>query len=127
VNDEFTDEDVARLLAWGRMLFGCFALLAPRRFERIWVGDATEGTPSHMATRGLGGRDLAIGIGILRSMEQGGRVRGWLEAGAVADASDALGTLGAWGELPKWKSALFLVLEVGAAYAGIKAAETIDA
>jgi hypothetical protein len=127
VNEEFTDEDVARLLAWGRMLLGGFALLAPRRFERMWVGDATEGTPSHMGTRGLGGRDVAIGIGILKAMEQGGRVRGWLEAGAVADASDALGTLGAWGELPKWKSALLFVLEVGAAYAGIKAAETIDA
>jgi hypothetical protein len=127
VNEEFTDEDVARLLAWGRMLLGGFALLAPRRFERMWVGDATEGTPSHMGTRGLGGRDVAIGIGILKAMEQGGRVRGWLEAGAVADASDALGTLGAWGELPKWKSALLFVLEVGAAYAGMKAAETIDA
>jgi hypothetical protein len=127
VNEEFTDEDVARLLAWGRMLLGGFALLAPRRFERMWVGDATEGTPSHMGTRGLGGRDVAIGIGILKAMEQGGRVRGWLEAGAVADASDALGTLGAWGELPKWKSALLFVLEVGAACAGMKAAETIDA
>jgi hypothetical protein len=127
VNEEFTDEDVARLLAWGRILLGGFALLAPRRFERMWVGDATEGTPSHMGTRGLGGRDVAIGIGILKAMEQGGRVRGWLEAGEVADASDALGTLGAWGELPKWKSALLFVLEVGAAYAGMKAAETIDA
>jgi hypothetical protein len=127
VNEEFTDEDVARLLAWGRLLFGGFALLAPRRFERMWVGDATEGTPSHMGTRGLGGRDVAIGIGILKAMEQGGGVRGWLEAGAVADASDALGTLGAWGELPKWKSALLFVLEVGAAYAGMKTAETIDA
>ena len=127
MNDEFTDEDVARLLAWGRMLLGVFALVAPRRFERMWVGDAMEGTPSHMATRGLGGRDVAIGIGILKSMEKGGPVRGWLEAGAVADASDALGTLGAWGELPKWKSALFLVVEAGSAYVGMKTAETIDA
>jgi hypothetical protein len=127
VSEEFTDEDVARLLAWGRILFGGFALLAPRRFERMWVGDATEGTPSHMATRGLGGRDVAIGVGILKAMEQGGRVRGWLEAGAVADASDALGTLGGWGALPKWKALTLLVLEVGAAYVGMHAAETIDA
>jgi hypothetical protein len=127
VNEEFTDEDVARLLAWGRILFGGFALLAPRRFERMWVGDATEGTPSHMATRGLGGRDVAIGVGILKAMEQGGRVRGWLEAGAVADASDALGTLGGWGALPKWKALALLVLEVGAAYVGMHTAETIDA
>ena len=127
MNDEFTDEDIARLLAWGRMLLGVFALVAPRRFERMWVGDAMEGTPSHMATRGLGGRDVAIGIGILKAMEQGGPVRGWLEAGAVADASDALGTLGAWGELPKWKSALFFAVEVGSAYVSMKAAETIDA
>jgi hypothetical protein len=126
VSEEFTDEDVARLLAWGRILFGGFALLAPRRFERMWVGDATEGTPSHMAIRGLGGRDVAIGLGILKAMEQGGRVRGWLEAGAVADASDALGTLGAWGELPKWKALPLFLLEVGAAYVGMQTAETID-
>jgi hypothetical protein len=126
MNDELTDEDVARLLAWGRLLLGAFALLAPRRFERMWVGDATQGTPSHMGTRGLGGRDVAIGIGTLKAMEQGGRVRGWLEAGAISDASDALGTLGGWGELPKWKSAVFLALEVGAAYVGLRAAETID-
>jgi hypothetical protein len=127
VDDEFTDEDVARLLAWGRILIGSFALVAPRRFERMWIGDATEGTPSHMATRGLGGRDVAIGIGILKTMENGGPVRGWLEAGAVADASDALGTLSAWGALPKWKALSFLVLEVGAAYVGMQTAETIDA
>jgi hypothetical protein len=127
VNDELTDEDIARLLAWVRILFGGFAVLAPRRFERMWMGDATEGTPSHMATRGIGGRDLAIGFGILRAMEQGGPVRGWLEAGAVSDASDALGTLGAWGEIPKWKSVLFFAMELGAAYVGMQAAETIDA
>jgi hypothetical protein len=127
MSEEFTDEDVARLLAWGRILFGGFALVAPRRFERMWVGDAMEGTPSHMATRGLGGRDVAIGVGILKAMEQGGGARGWLEASAVADASDALGTLGAWGALPKWKALLLLVLEVGAAYVGMHTAETIDA
>ncbi|MGH2818209.1 MAG: hypothetical protein ACRDJS_07075 [Actinomycetota bacterium] len=126
MSEEFTDEDVARLLAWGRMLLGGFALLAPRRFERMWVGDAAEGTLSHMATRGLGGRDVAIGLGILKAMEQGGGVRGWLEAGAVADASDALGTLSAWGALPKWRALFLLVLEVGAACVGMQAAETID-
>jgi hypothetical protein len=74
----------------------------------------------------MGGRDLALGLGLLVALENDGEVSRWLEAGAVADASDALATLGAARELPFWRLAPLLAVTGGAALLGITLAAELD-
>jgi hypothetical protein len=75
-------------LAIGRMGIGAVALAAPRRASRVMFGPA--GSEGHTAAfaRMLGGRDIALGLGVVVALGRGEQVRGWLEAGAFADGVD---------------------------------------
>lgn len=120
------ERDMARLLAWGRIGIGVFATLMPSTLTRLWMGRSQESFPTNMLAKGLGIRDVAIGAGVLATLENGERVRPWLLAGAAADAGDAMGTLGSWGELGRLRGLGLLTLEVGAAVVGFSLAESLD-
>ncbi|MGH2788348.1 MAG: hypothetical protein ACRDJV_10620 [Actinomycetota bacterium] len=120
------DRDLARLLGLGRALFGAATLVAPRTATRVWTGEG-EGSPTlPMAVRGMGARDMAIGVGTLVALENGGPVARWLEAGAVADAADAFATLTSWRRLPGFRRTILLALEAGAAWLGLGLAANLD-
>lgn len=119
------EKDYARLLGLARVVLGAGFVLMPRRsLQMAWGIEADPAVAAVM--RGMGGRDLALGVGLLASLEDGGRARGWLEAGAVADASDALGTLMAWGSLPRWRRLFILGTAAGAAWLGLQLAAELD-
>ena len=119
------EKEYARLLGLARVVLGAGFVLMPRRSLRMaWGIDADPAVSAVM--RGMGGRDLALGVGLLASLEDGGRARGWLEAGALADASDALGTLMAWGSLPRWRRLFIIGTAAGAAWLGLQLAEELD-
>ncbi len=124
--NDVDNKDLARMLSFGRIVIGFGAFLAPRRFGRAWTGDSTEETASALAVRGLGARDVALGVGTLLALEGDGPVRGWLEAQAFADASDAFSTLSNFGDLPVLRRWALLAIEVGAAYVGVKLANELD-
>lgn len=86
------DEDLARLYGVTRLTLGAATILAPSLVAKVWMGRGAEDAVSKVALRGLGGREAGLGFGLLVALERGGAVRRWLEAGAIADASDALGT-----------------------------------
>lgn len=118
------DKDYARLLGLARVLLGAGFLLMPRRsLSMAWGIDGDREVAA--IVRGMGGRDLALGLGLLTAIEDG-RARGWLEAGALADASDAVGTLLAWGSLPRWRRMLILGTATGAAWLGLQLAAGSD-
>ena len=71
--------------------------------------------------RALGSRDLALGLGAA-----GTGSRGWVAAGAVADALDVAVTLGYFGRLPKWGRLGVLVSAGGAAIAGALAVGALE-
>ncbi|HEX2294652.1 MAG TPA: hypothetical protein VHN37_05020 [Actinomycetota bacterium] len=97
---DLAEEDLARLYGVTRLTLGIGTFLAPSLAARVWMGrDAAAGV-SRVALRGLGGREAALGLGLLSALERGHSPRPWLEAGAVADAGDALGTLSQRGTLP---------------------------
>jgi hypothetical protein len=102
----------------------CF--LAPGWAIKMWVGARADEPVSKMAVRGFGARDAAIGLGLLHALDGGGSPRKWLEASAMADAADAIGTLGSWGDLPKPRAVLLLLSEVGAALMGMRLADSLD-
>lgn len=118
--------DLARLLACARIGLGAFAALMPSTLVRLWVGPDRASFPTKMLVKGLGVRDLVIGVGILATLDDADRAGTWLLAGAAADAGDALGTLGSWSELGSLRALGLLTVEVGAAALGASLAESLD-
>jgi hypothetical protein len=86
----------ARGLAAGRVALGAALVAAPDTLTRAWLGSATAEDPGRqIAVRGLGARDVVLGVGALVALRPGGEVRQaarWLEAGVVADLADAAAT-----------------------------------
>ena len=93
-------EDLARLYGVIRLAIGATTLFAPSLVAKVWMGRGAEDAVSRVGMRGLGGREAAIGLGTLLAIENGGPVRGWLEAGALADAADAFSVVAARKTLP---------------------------
>jgi hypothetical protein len=126
MDDTWSDEELARGLAWTRIAIGIMCVLSPRWTIRMWVGrNITDDVVSKMGVRGIGARDIAIGLGILHSLDSGGSPRKWLEASAIADAADALGTLGSWGQLTKPRALFKFAAEAGASLLGVRLADTL--
>jgi hypothetical protein len=123
--DEMDDKDLARLLGLTRIAIGAAAFLLPSATTRAWIGARAESYPTNMILRGLAGRDIAIGVGILTALETGAPVRGWLEASALADAADAVGTITSWRSLPGLRRIAALAIEVGAAALGLQLADSL--
>jgi hypothetical protein len=77
------------------------AIIAPALVGRPWYGRGA-GAPVHkLLTRSLGVRDVALGLGVILAIDRGAPVRGWVEAGALADAGDLLATLLAFNSVPR--------------------------
>lgn len=105
---------MVRLIGAGRTALGVIALTFPEIPGRPWVGPAVACTPGgRVMARALGARDLVLGVGAV-----GSGARAWVAAGAVADALDALVTLGAFADLPRKGRLVVLASAGGSALAG---------
>jgi hypothetical protein len=89
---EMNSNNLALLNARGRMAAGAALVAFPRLAARTWIGGDASSRPVTILTRALGGRDLALGLGVAIALDRGSPVRGWLEACALADAVDLLAT-----------------------------------
>jgi hypothetical protein len=93
---------LATALAVNRCAFGIGYVVAPRRMGRGWVDTAAERPPTQVMIRGLGARDLALGIGGLWSvLDDGQSERPWFAAHALSDATDLVATFAARRDLPR--------------------------
>lgn len=119
-------EDLARALSLTRAAIGAFSFLAPRRMARAWTGHAGDEIATPMAVRGLGARDMALGLGTLLALERNKGARGWLEACALADAGDVIATLSKFGDLPLLKRFGSLATAGTGALLAVALAEAID-
>jgi len=127
VGDVDLDErELVQMLSFVRLVIGVGFLVMPRRLGRWWTGEEDISTTSRMALRSLGGRDVALAIGTLIALENHGNVRGWLEAGALADASDAVSTLTNWRDLPSLRRLVGLASSVSAVTVGLNLAQSFD-
>ncbi len=99
------DRESARRLAMAtavaRCAIGVTALVAPALAAGLWADATSRRTAStRVLARALGARDLALGLGLLLALRHDGPVRGWVEAGGLADTGDAAATLLNFGSLP---------------------------
>jgi hypothetical protein len=85
--------DLAAVLARGRIAIGVVSLLAPGVVARTMTGrDGSRGGANLFAGM-VGARDVALGFGLLRALDRGAAVRGWLEASAMVDGIDVAACL----------------------------------
>ena len=116
---------LALALAAGRVGLGGAALFVPRVVAQPWIGERGSDPLVAVLARALGGRDLALGLGVLTAWRRGQPLRGWVEAGAFADLVDMTVTLAAFSRLPSRGRLLVLVAAGGAAVAGAVVARSV--
>jgi hypothetical protein len=106
------------LYATGRILFGVAALVAPGTAGRILAGDGGAAPDAQAFLRGMGGREIGLGLGLLAMIRADGPVKPWLVAALLADSSDIAGIAGAWPHMAPSKRLLGLGTAGGAAAIG---------
>ena len=112
--------------ARGRIALGAGLVLAPALAGRAWIG-ADGGRPgAKLLARGLGARDVGIGLGVVIALDRGAPVRGWLEASALADAVEFVATLGARDEVPAAVLPAILAMAGGSAVLSVWLARQLD-
>ncbi len=87
------DRALALAVARGRIAIGVVAVSVPGPATRMFLGRPQASGVEPQLTRMVGVRDLALGLGTAIAIRRGGPVRGWLEAGAFADAGDCVAAL----------------------------------
>ncbi len=92
---------LAVALARARIALGAAAIVAPGLASRFMFGRNGARAGTNAFARMLGGRDIALGLGVVIALDRGAPVRGWLEAGALADTVDLVGTVLARDAMPK--------------------------
>ena len=118
---------VARITAAGRVAIGAALLVAPQAVTRAWTGPTGALPGAKLLGRGLGVRDLMLGVGVINALDRGDpRAQDWVRASAVADVGDAVATALAFRHLPKRSRYGVLLLAAGAAVAGFVAADNLD-
>lgn len=127
---QVSGRDAARAVAWGRIGLGISYVLAPRLALRVWPGVPGKGREADAAladllARSTGGRDIALGAGALLALKHDAPVRGWIEAGMLADTADALAIVLAIRHLPRAKALMMLAAAVGTAAAGRRLATSV--
>lgn len=114
-----TQGSLVKAIAVGRVGLAAAYCLTPGLSLRAWPGRGSHADPvTRLLARSVGARDLALGIGTLMALRHHSPVRGWLEAGLVADLGDAAAIALAFRQLPRVRSLLVLGSAVGAAAAG---------
>lgn len=114
-----SERDVLWALAAGRAALGAGLVAAPAMAARPWVGPDAASPGARVLARGLGVRDLALGVGTLEAARRGAGLRTWLVAGVVADAVDFAATLAAGDQIPARGRRAVAALAGGAALTGL--------
>ena len=99
-----------------RLGVGASLVVAPGWAGRIWVGPGADGPGSKVFARAVGARDVALGIKILKALQDGEAAGPWIRSGFVADMADAAATAIAFKHLTPWRRLAMpaIALTVGA-------------
>ena len=102
-------------LGWTRTIIGLALIVGARPLLRLAGADSSGAAEA--ALRGLGGRDMVIGAGLVSSLDDA-TVSRWITAGIASDAFDAMAVVLAWRALPPRRRALMLAASMGGAATG---------
>jgi hypothetical protein len=113
-------------LARGRIALGAAAIAVPGAAARVMFGRDGSGPGARAFARMLGGRDMALGLGVVIALDRGAPVRGWLEAGALADGVDLVASVLGRSAMRRTAYLNTVALAGGAALAGIWLSRQLD-
>jgi hypothetical protein len=108
------------------MAVGVAMLLVPGLAAGGWIGGDSARSAVKVITRGFGGRDLALGLGVAIALDRGAPVRGWLEASALADVGDFVATLLAGRSIPDGGRKGIAALAAGSAVTALALSRALD-
>lgn len=108
-----------------RLVLGVVLVCAPRWSWRQLTRPRQPGDDTALAARMLGGREIALGLGGLLAARHDGAVRGWAEAGVLADIADAA-AVAISPTVSGWRRPATMLAAGGAAAAGLVAARCGD-
>ncbi|HEY8583617.1 MAG TPA: hypothetical protein VIL49_11740 [Capillimicrobium sp.] len=112
---------VARLIGAGRVAVGLGLIVAPRAVARPWIGDDADRPGTSVMIRGLGVRDLVLGLLAIHTVDHE-QVAPRLQRVMVAcDSVDLLATLAVRDSLPPGAAAGTAVVAGGAIAGGLYA------
>jgi hypothetical protein len=118
---------VARLLAICRVAIGAAFALAPAQAAPLWLGSAGRSRGARFFLRIVGTRDLVLAAGALMALaRESSSARGWVLAGAAADACDLAATIASRDELPPLAAANAIAVTIGGVALGAAAATRLD-
>jgi hypothetical protein len=109
---------VAIGLSVGRAVLGGALLASPAKMASLWIGPEAELAGPQVVIRAMGARDVGLGLGALAALRVR-RVRPWLAAGVLADATDLAATAMAGRALPPVGRAGTMALAAGGTVAGL--------
>jgi hypothetical protein len=92
-----------------------------------WIGESRRDPSARLLARALGGRDFAVGLGTIIALRRDEPVRGWVEAGGLADAGDVVVTALGFTKLPGRGRWAVLAAAAGGVLAAWLAASSVDA
>lgn len=124
---DLDSRETARSMSLARFGIGVALLLFPRRLARGWLGEgesAWQGTP--VAMRAVGARDIAISVGTLTALENGGDVSAWLRAGATGDAADTAALLLAFRNLRGVRRWIWPLISGASTYMALELARELE-
>jgi hypothetical protein len=113
------------LISFGRVLFGVAFISKPQLMEQLWIGKQARLPGAQLLARGVGARDLTVGLGGMQALARGdgSSARPWLAAAAVCDAVDLGATLAAGPTIPRdARKGVIVVAGAGALLSAIVAA-----
>ncbi len=115
-------------LALNRIAFGLTFVVSPGWAGRIWIGPRGAKRPqAQLLARALGARDLALGLGALRALQQNddAAARAWMAGHTIADGTDVAATLTARRSLPAPAAALSIAVAAGSTAIGALSARSL--
>jgi hypothetical protein len=102
-------------LALARVGIGSVGCLAPGFLIQTWTGMDRRSKQVRAVGLAVAARDLALGLGMLQAIRSGGNTGAWMRCGALADAADCLATVRAYGDLPRSRRGLIVLMAAGSA------------
>jgi hypothetical protein len=116
----------AAAIAAGRVLFGLGLFAAPAAVARGWLGTEASRPAAAELLRGLGARDVVLGVGALVNLRDGGSPAPWIAAGAAADAADAVAAIVVGDAIPATGRWATIAIATGAALTGAAVVAALD-
>lgn len=122
-----TPVNAARAIGLGRVAVGLAILAVPARVGESWLGSDGTTPGAQVALRGLGIRDVLVGMAQVHTAADPERGYRWARTASLGDAVDLIATLAAAKALPRSGVLSVGVVAAGAAVTGVAVSRWMQA